>query len=104
MIYKFLGIFLSLILVTSCESSDLIDPSTMVPFYLQEDSYVEFHLINHYDVEVTSFKRNFGKGQNQVMISMDILPEGAYTLQIEATGKYTNTYTKTSISIILVKR
>lgn len=104
MIYKIFGIFLSLILFTSCESSDLIDPSTMVPFYLEEDSYVEFHLINHYDVEVTSFKNNFGKGQNQVLISMDNLPEGAYTLQIETTGKYTKTYTKKSISIILVKK
>ncbi|MBN8705885.1 MAG: hypothetical protein J0L62_08405 [Bacteroidetes bacterium] len=97
-------LFIFFVLLIGCESSDIEDPSTAVSFYLSEDSYVVMYLVNHYDVRVIEyFKKEFSKGSQQVMIKMDDLAEGAYTLHMEVTGKYSKTFTQKTIPIILVK-
>lgn len=94
-------LFLSLF---GCQSSELEDPSTIIPFTIGEESFVKLQVLNSYDVVVATLINDYKPAGNySVAFSAENLAEGIYFYVLEATGKSTGIHKKIVRQFVLVK-
>ena len=100
--YLFL-VFLS-IASLCCESSILEDPTTVISYSLPEPSYVKVTIENSYNTVIaTLVDGNKPAGPYQLSYSTSNLLEGLYFYTLEVKGLNSNSYSKQTKPLVVVK-
>ncbi len=101
--YYLTALILSLMLI-SCNSSIVDDPSLVIHYSVPEKSWVKITIENSYNT-VVAIPVNVEKesGLYEVIIDLDNFAEGVYYYTIELKGVNSNYYSKTTKHLLLVK-
>jgi len=88
-----------------CQSSELEDPSTTIPFSIAEESHVKLYVNNSYDVTVAILKdEDLQSGLYFIPFDLPDLAEGLYFSVLEVTGKTSGKTTILKRTILLSKK
>lgn len=103
---KKLSLFFILLSIASlnCNSSILEDPSTVISYSIPEPSHVKITIENSYNsIIATVFDGEKPEGLFQVSFSTSNLLEGIYFYTLEVKGLNSNSYSKQTKPLIVVK-
>lgn len=104
MIKKLILIFSILLLLLSCSSSILYDPTTVIKYSLPQNSYVKLTVENSYNTIISVLvDREMDAGAHEVAFDASNLVEGVYyyTIRVESTGG--DLYYEKTRTLLLVK-
>ena len=95
---------ISIVLIVGCESSNLVDPKTVIQYSIAENAHVKVEIENSYNTLITILvDEEQYAGYYQVEFATSNLAEGVYFYTIEAKGVNNNYYLKETKSLFLVK-
>ena len=88
----------------SCESSNLVDPSTTISYKIEEDAHVKLEVENSYNTIIkTLVDEEQSAGSYQVQFDAQNLAEGVYLYTIEANGVHSDYYFIETKHLLLAK-
>lgn len=100
----YLLLSLSLILLISCNSSIVDDPSISIKYSVPERSYVKLIVENSYKTLIaTLVDEEQNAGAHQVSFDANELAEGIYFYTIEMKGTDSNFYSSMTKYMVLIK-
>lgn len=97
-------VLLLLIFIVSCESSNLVDPTTTITYSIAENAHVKLHIENSYNTLILILvDEDQNAGYYSVEVNVSNLAEGVYFYTIEAKGINSDYYYKETKNMLLVK-
>lgn len=95
---------LTVVFIIGCESSNLVDPSTVISYTIEEKAHVKLNVENSYNTIIkTLVDEEQNAGIYSVSFAVNNLAEGVYFYIIEAKGIESNYYYKSTKHLFLVK-
>lgn len=93
-----------IVFIFGCNSSNLVDPSTVISYSIEQNSFVKLEIENSYNTIIaTLVDEEQSAGGYSVDFSVSNLAEGVYFYTIEAKGINVDYYYKETKKILLVK-